>query len=220
MRPDEPAREFISVSREGVTMFRWKKSGVVAVLIVMGLVCAGVAFAQRGEGQRGGGAGERRGRPAQRGGRPGERGRFDPEQIRQMILQRMQEMLGATDEEWTVIGPRLEKVMELSRQAQGGLGARMFRGMRRRPGGEERGREGPGRGREEQEQSAVEKAADALQQALSEEGSSPAEIKARLTRYRQAREQARQELAKAQEELRNVLTVRQEAQLVLMGQLD
>jgi Spy/CpxP family protein refolding chaperone len=40
-----------------------------------------------------------------------------------------------------------------------------------------------------------------------------------LTALRAAREKARQELATAQEELRKILTPRQEALLVLMGYL-
>ena len=46
------------------------------------------------------------------------------------------------------------------------------------------------------------------------------EIKSKLTVLRKAREKAKRELAKAQKELSELLTVRQEAQLVLMGLLD
>ncbi len=199
-------------------MVRWKTSGVVVALVLMALVWGGMALAQRAGGPQG-----RGGEGQQRGGRQSERGGFDRDRMRQMMMQRMQEMLGATDEEWTVIGPRLEKVMELSREARGGFRGRMFGGTRRRPGGDE-GRDDdrrrPGQENEEEDQTAVEKAAEALQQTLSEEGAAPATVKARLTEYRRAREQARQALAKAQAELRSVLTMRQEAQLVLMGQID
>ena len=46
------------------------------------------------------------------------------------------------------------------------------------------------------------------------------QLKAKLTQLRQAREQARQELAKAQTELKQVLSLKQEAQLCLMGMVD
>jgi hypothetical protein len=92
---------------------------------------------------------------------------------------------------------------------------RMMFGRRGR-GDEERG--GPEEAAEEQ--TALEKATDSLQEALASEDTPPAQIKERLTAYRAAREKARQELDKAQKELREVLSVRQEAQLVLMGTLD
>ena len=46
------------------------------------------------------------------------------------------------------------------------------------------------------------------------------QIKAKLTALRAAREQARRELATAQRSLRQLLTLRQEAHLVLRGLLD
>ena len=72
----------------------------------------------------------------------------------------------------------------------------------------------------ERERTPIEKATEELQAALEDEGTTPEQIKERLTAYREAREEARKELAKAQEELREVLTLRQEAQLVLMGTLE
>ena len=95
----------------------------VIVVGVMGcfvaLVAAGVSMAQPPQG-------------------PGGRGMFDPAQMRQMMEQRMKEQLGCTDAEWQVLGPRLTKVMTLSRQTQmgGGMG-RMFMRGRRGQGGQE-----------------------------------------------------------------------------------
>ncbi len=48
----------------------------------------------------------------------------------------------------------------------------------------------------------------------------PEEIKARLKALREAREAAKDELVKAKDKLREILTQRQEAQLVLYGFLD
>ena len=181
-------------------MSRWKGlSGVMAVVVALGL-CVGLAMAQQ---QRGGGMGG---------------GRFDPAQWRQRLAERMKEALGATDEEWSVIGPRLEKVQDLSRQARSGMG------MGGRGGGRGMGRGGFGGGggqpAAEEPQTEIGKAASSLQTVLQNEASTSAQIKESLTAYRKAREKVRQELAKAQEQLREVLTLRQEAQLVLMGTLD
>jgi hypothetical protein len=155
---------------------------------------------------------------------------FDPEQMRQMMDQRMKEQLGCTDQEWQVLGPRVTKVMNLTRQTGMGAGmGRMFMGGRRGqagPGGQQ-GQGGPGgqQGRRPrdpfgQQETAVGKASDALQTTLENASSSPDEIKTNLTALRTAKEKSRQELATAQKELRDVLTLRQEAQLVLMGMLN
>ena len=156
------------------------------------IACVGVTMAQERTGRQG-------------------RGRFDPEQMRQRIAERMKEMLGATDEEWAVIGPRLEKVQALAREAGGGT--RGLFGFRRR-GGEE------GEEEAEEPESEMEKATAALRAVLDEQTSTATQIRASLTAYRAAREKARQELAKGQAQLREVLSMRQEAQLVLIGTLD
>jgi hypothetical protein len=189
---------------------------VVAVSVIVGLLLVGQSLsqpAQRGE-QRGG----MQGPPGQGPGGP-----FDPEQMRKMMEQRMQEALGATEQEWKVLGPRVMKVQELSRQISGGgRGMMMFgRGMRGGPGGpgasDQPGGRGMGMNRELTD---VEKIQDELQTLLENTVATPEQIKEQLTKLRAAREKAKQELAKAQQDLRQVLTLRQEAILVLMGLLD
>src|SRR5436190_640126 len=60
---------------------------------------------------------------------------------------------------------------------------------------------------------------DGLQKAL--DGDAPsAQVKAALAKLRDTRRQKQAELSKAQEDLRGVLTMRQEAALVLAGMLD
>jgi hypothetical protein len=189
-----------------------KKMIVVGVVVCIVAVMAGsLSWAQpQGRGERG-----------QRGPGQGPGGRFDPARMRQMMEQRMKEQLGVSDEEWKVIGPRLTKVMELNRQAGGGMGmGRLF--MRRGP----QGQRGPGGDRprpgrpEGQELTPVQKAMDELDATLENESAAAEEIKAKLTALRGAREKARQQLATAQQELRQLLTLRQEAQLVMMGLLN
>jgi hypothetical protein len=197
------------------------KLGVLAC--VLALMAGGLSIAQQAGGQGGG----RRGGSGGPGGGPG--GNFDPAQFRQRMAERMKEQLGADDQAWKVIEPRLMKVMELNRQTQaGGRGGMMamFGGMRGQrggpggPGGDQGGPQGM-RGRGPQgEQTAVEKAMAQLRTTLENQSASADEIKTALTNVRAAREKARQELAVAQQDLKKILTVRQEAVLVEMGQLE
>ena len=118
----------------------------------------------------------------------------------------MREQLGATADEWTkVLKPRLDKVQQLQRQMRGG-----FRG-RRRPRAE---------GAAEAELSDVEKKTEALRKLLDDKASGAAAIKTALGALRKAREKTQKELEAARKKLQGVVTMRQEAQLVLMGVLD
>jgi hypothetical protein len=191
--------------------------GTVGCLVA--LLAAGLSFAQP---QGRGGQGQGQGQGGQRGMR-----NFDPARMQQMMEQRMQEQLGATAEEWKVLGPRVMKVMTLSRQVNAGGGG-MFRmaGRRGGPQGDQAGPGGPGgpggrRGPFAQgEPTAVDTASQALQTTLENTAATPDEIKAKLTAVRAAKEKAKAELAAAQQDLKQVLTLRQEAQLVLMGMLN
>jgi hypothetical protein len=160
---------------------------------------SGVAFGQdQGRGEGRGDRGER-----------GERGeRRSPEEFRQRMNERLKSSLKASDEEWAVIQPLIEKVNAKQREAQGGrFGGRGGRG-------------GPGGGDSNRPQSAASTASQALRTTLENESASPDEIKAKLTALREARKQAEVEVNKAREELRQVLSVRQEAALVSMGILE
>jgi hypothetical protein len=194
--------------------------GVVAG--VLALLIGGLALAQQG-----GGGGRQRGQGGQGG--PGG-GNFDPAQMRQRMMDRMKEQLGVKDDaEWKIIEPRLTKVMEAGRQVGGGgrgmfgmMGGRGGRGGQGGPGGADNGgapaqRRGSGPGGE---QTALDKAVAQLDTVLQKESASPEEIKTAMTAVRAAREKAKQELAAAQAELKKVLTVRQEAVLMTMNQID
>ena len=134
-----------------------------------------------------------------------------------MMERRMREQLGATEQEWKVLGPRVMKVSELRRQLSGfGRGGTFFGGRRGpqgdRPGGRQ---DAPAR-----ELTPLEKASEQLRTLLSDKAATPEDIKKQLTALRAAREKGKQELATAQLQLRKIVTVRQEAQLVLMDMLD
>jgi hypothetical protein len=188
--------------------------GTVGCLVA--LVVAGLSMAQpQGRGGQGQGPGGPRGMR-----------NFDPAQMQQMMEQRMQEQLGATAEEWKVLGPRVMKVMNLNRQVNGGMGGMFRMGMGGRRGGPQGDQAGPGgpsgrRGPFAQgEPTEIDKASEALQTTLESTAATPDEIKAKLTALRATKEKAKAELATAQQDLRQVLTLRQEAQLVLMGMLN
>lgn len=166
---------------------------IVRTMVVL-MVCAMVApaaFAQDG------GRGERQ--PGGQGGRGG-----DPAQMRERMMQNLREQMQASEEEWTVLAPKIEKVQTIQRES---------RGM----GGWGRG----GRGGDQQEPTTeVGRASRDLRTVLQNENASGEEITKALTAYRAAREKANAELAAAREDLKAVLTPRQEAILVMMGMVE
>jgi Spy/CpxP family protein refolding chaperone len=140
---------------------------------------------------------------------------FDPQELQARMMNAFRERLGVqSDDEWAIISERLMKVMEL-RRAAGGPGGPGFIPGRGSPGGggDPRAalmaRAGRGGGSPE---------GQALQQAIADK-LPDAEIKARLTKLRETRKKNETELAKAQEDLRAVLTIRQEALAVVAGLL-
>lgn len=169
------------------------------------------AMAQQQPAPGGGGAGG----PGGFGG-----GRMDPAQFRQMMNDRMKELMGANDEEWKALQPRIEKVQQLSRDASnfGGMGLLMDFGQG--GGGRGRGFGGQGGPGGDRQPSAAQQKNTELVEVVKNKTSSPEQLKEKLAAARAARAQAKAELAKAQEELRELLTVRQEAVLTAIGTLD
>jgi len=143
---------------------------------------------------------------------------MDPQQIQQMMQQRMmenfREQLAVTnDTDWKVIEERLAKVVRVKMETMfSGMG--MMGGMRFGGGGNAgRGFRGfPGFGQPDPDAENLQKSVD--------DNAPAAQIKSALAKLRDARKQKQAELAKAQNELRQVLTMRQEARLVLAGILD
>jgi len=154
--------------------------------------------------------------PGAGGNRPGRGGNFDPNQFRQRMMDRMKETLGATDEEMKALAPRIEKVQTLQRDARGGggMGGMFGRGGRGGPGGG-----GPGGTAAPEPTTDTGKTSQALSKVLENKEAKADDIKAALQAYRDARAKAEAALEQAQKELREVLTVRQEAQFVMMGLL-
>ncbi len=163
--------------------------GLIVAGLVTLLATTGVAFAQAGGGGGGGGGG--------RGGR----GNF---------MANIQTQLGATDEEWNVLQPKVQKVMDLNREMMTGR----FGGRGGRGGG------GGGGGAAPAATTDIGDKTKALSDALDNKDADPKDIAAKLAAVRDARERVRGSLVKAQAELKEVLTPRQEARLVLLGVLE
>lgn len=161
---------------------------------------------------------------AQQGpGGPGGQGRgnFDPEQMRQRMMERYKEQLDVqNDAEWKVIEERVGKVLEARRSAGGGFGGPMMMGRRGGgPGGDQGGQGGQGGDRRARFGGEPNPDAEALQKAIEAKASND-EIKAKLAKYRESRKERQAKLTQAQDELRKLLSVRQEATAVMMGLLD
>ncbi len=143
---------------------------------------------------------------------------MDPQQIQQMIQQRMmesfREQLAVTnDAEWGIIEQRLSKVARLRMEATMTAGAGMMGGMRRSGGGGQGGMRGFGAFLQQDTDTKN------LQDAV-DNNAPAAQLNAAITKLREVRKQKQAELVNAQEELRKVLTTRQEATLILAGMLD
>jgi hypothetical protein len=182
----------------------------------MALVVIAAAIAQDGareRGDRGGDRGQRAERPERGEGQQrgeGQRGGFDPAQFQERMNQQLKEQLKVDDAEWQVLQPKIEKLTTAQRNARGGM--MMGRGgFGDRPGA----REG-----EERQVSELARASRELREVLDNESASAADVSAKLTAYRAARDKANAELEAARKELTDLLTQRQEAVLVMRGLLE
>jgi hypothetical protein len=145
---------------------------------------------------------------------PGGRRNFDPAQFRERMMERVKEELEVSDDsEWKAIEPLVQKVMDARMSSMAGMGRGMF--GPRRGGGPNGGDQGQRRmgmfGQPSPEAEALQKAIDAK--------APKAEIKAAIAKYVEARKAKQAELEKAQDDLRKVLTTRQEAIATLNGLL-
>jgi hypothetical protein len=141
---------------------------------------------------------------------------MDPEQMKKMMEDfrkqaetRLKESLGATDDEWKVLQLKIEKVTNLSSQLRAGTGMRGVVVM---------GAWGAGPGPDQQ--SDLAKKAEALRNILKNKDAKIEDIQAALKDYREAKAKVKEDLEKAQKELKEILTVKQEAVLVSAGMLE
>lgn len=191
---------------------------MLGVLVLLALMTSLVYAAEEGAA-----TGGRRGRGEAGAARQGGFGgagqggfNFDPAAMQERMVEMMKDRIGATDEEWTVIKPRLSEVMKLSQSGRmmGRMGRMGRRGGRGGRGGAEATTETP------EITDPVQKASAELQETMDKEAPTSAEIKAKLAALRGAREKNKQKLVAAQEKLKEVLSVKQEAMLVMSGTLE
>ena len=138
--------------------------------------------------------------------------------MQQFMMQSYQEQLGITNgTDWSAIQPLIQKVMDAQRATTTGGVGDMFGGRGGRGGG--MGGRGGGMGGPGSFGQPSDPVADALQQAL--DNNVPTDqIKELLARYQASQKTKQAALVAAQENLRKVLTVPQEAQATLMGLLN
>ena len=137
-------------------------------------------------------------------GERGNRGNFDRSQIMERIMERYRENLGISVAEWKVVQPKVQAVMD--NRISGTSGMMSFFG----------GRGSRGRGDSSTEKTPTSELRDLLEK----DAPSKEEIKAKLAAYRADRKAREAKLNKAQEDLRQLLTLKQEAQTVLSGLLN
>jgi len=154
-----------------------------------------------------------------RGG--GNGGNFDPAQFQQRMMDRYKEALEVkSDDEWKIISERIEKVSTIQRELRSGRGGfgGGFRNRGGNNGGDQAAADTSGRQNRGGFGGDPNPDVEALQKALEAKASSE-EIKGKLAKVRTSTKDKEANLTKAQDELRKVLSVRQEATAVLMGLL-
>ena len=140
-------------------------------------------------------------------GQGGQGGNFAD--IMARMNDRLKTSLKVTDEEWNVLKPLVEKVQTAQREAGAGRG---FGGRGGGPGG------GGDNNTPDTRHGAAE--SNALRTALESDSTSADDIKAKLAAVREVRKKGAASLAVAREDLKKVVTVRQEAVLVSIGLLE
>jgi hypothetical protein len=131
----------------------------------------------------------------------------------QRRMQSIKQAFACNDDEFKILSPKIERILLIQFQQIGGYSPLVSR----------RGVRGPGAGAPLNTllpPSELTKARVALQEAVDDKAQPPGVVFQRLKDWRAARDASREELARAQSDLRDYLTVRQEAQAVLIGLLD
>lgn len=144
----------------------------------------------------------------------GQRQGLQSEQMQNMISQSLKQMLGSTDEEWSVIGPMVLKVYSLVSSQSSGVQIRSIMGRSGNQGSQMRGANRPSFS------STEDVALEELKTLLESEETTNTQLKNKISEIRNAREKSRQDLVKARKELREILTLKQEATLISVGLLE
>jgi hypothetical protein len=192
-------------------MIRTNKS-VLAGAVALLIGTAGL-MAQNQDTQTPPANGRQRPGATQQGGGRRQRQGNDPAQFQQRMTDRYRDRLEITDDaEWKAIQPLIQKVIEARLALDSGRRGASDRGSR----GGDRTQADPN----QRSNSAVTNnpEAETLQKAITGKASN-ADLKIAAARYLEARKAKQAKLEKTQEDLRNVLTQRQESIAMLAGLL-
>ena len=201
-----------------LTTIAMKRLSLASLLAICGLILSTATGSLLAQNEAPAAQAGAPGAPGGPGGRQG-RGNWDPEQMRQRMMERVREQLAVKDDaEWSVIESRIKKISDsrsgMGRGFGGPGGGPGGPGGQGAPGGQ--GGQGGRQGRGGFGQANPD--AEVLQTAL-DSGASADDIKVKLTAYRAAAKVKEGQLEKAQDELRQLLSVKQEARAVLLGLL-
>jgi hypothetical protein len=149
------------------------------------------------------------------GGGQGGKGNFDPAQMRERLMERARELFDVKDDaEWKLIEERVLKVYEVQREATGSRFGGMSMLFGRGPGGGDT--QGGGAQSRFGGSSTPNPDADALRKALEAKASNE-QLKQKMEKVREARKASEAKLLDAQEALKELLNVRQEAVALQLG---
>ena len=146
--------------------------------------------------------------PANPGGGGGGRGNFDPAKMREMMQTRLKEQMGATDDEWKALQPKVEELQKVQESTRGSM-----RSLFRRPGGSTPPAD-------DATKTDIQRKTDALKALVDAKDSDPKAIQDALKALRDEREKNKTATKKAQDGLKELLTAKQEAILVMYGMLE
>ena len=149
-----------------------------------------------------------RGGPGGPGGPGGQR--TTPEEMRKRMTDRLRDLMEVKDDaEWQLLEPRIQKVMEINRDTRFSSMSILFSQPGENRDGGKSSRFGGGSTPPE---------VDDLRKAI-EGKAGEGDVKVRLERLREARKSKEAAIEQAQDELRKLLTAKQEAVAVLVGLL-
>lgn len=142
-----------------------------------------------------------------------------PEQRQKMFddmyaqtVKTVKDVLGLSDDEWKVLEPKLITLAKAKQEINSAVAVERFLNQPNY--------KLPTEALPDAEKTELQKKAEALRKVLADKEAKADDIKAAMAAYREARDKAKKDLEKAKKDVRDVLTARQEATLVLCGQLD
>jgi Spy/CpxP family protein refolding chaperone len=147
--------------------------------------------------------------PTPPAGGGGGRGNFDPAKMREMMQTRLKEQMGATDDEWKALQPKVEELQKAQEATRGSMRS-LFRGNRG-------GNTPPA---DDANKTDIQRKTEALKALVDAKDSDPKAIQDALKALRDEREKNKATTKKAQDSLKELLTAKQEAILVMYGMLE